>query len=249
MLPIIRGASAALYPFTMTFSFLTGVGEFQNGGQQRWAKRPGALVKFELPYAVISQAAKNTVKTAVTSAKGQFDTTLSLTLNGVTYANLSLDSDVFSATEKITTQYDAPLKLTQAITQNLSPGAKGADFPTLANGCMGQLPYTQMKRFQTLATVHESGPKQTYPEFRGVLANYPTDGLLAWKFEEQNLSDVDLATRMNHFLANWGRLFAFKFTDEDAAFYTTTHYSSDDMVIRVSGPNDSSVTTMLEATF
>jgi hypothetical protein len=237
-LPVIRGASAALYPFTMTLSFLTGMGEFQNGTQQRWAKRPGALVKFELPYAVIAQADKNTVKAAVTSAKGGFDTTLSLTLNGVTHTNLSLTSDVFNATEKSTLQYDAPLSVAQVLTQNLSPGTAGTAFPTLANGAMCQLPYTQMKRFQAIATVHESGPKQTYAEYGGGLASYPSDGLFSWKLEEEHLTDADLTTRMNHFIANFGRLVRFSFTDEDSTVYTKAHYQTDDMSIRFVGPND-----------
>lgn len=233
----------------MTLSFLTGLAEFQNGTQQRWAKRSGALVRFELPYAVIAQADKNTVKSAVTSAKGAFDTTLSLTLNGVTYTNLSLTPDVFSATEKNTMQYDCPLSVSQVLTQNLSPGTAGTAFPVLANGAMCQLPYTQNKRFQAITTVHESGPKQTLAEYGGGWANYPTDGLMSWKFEERQLSDADLVIRMNHFIANWGRLNRFQFTDEDTTAYTKAHYSTDDMVIRFNGVNDSSVTTSIEATF
>lgn len=89
-------------------------------------------------------------------------------------------------------QYGGPMKLSQAITQNLSPGAPGGAFPTLANGALCALSYAEKKRFQTVAQNVDAGPNYTFAEFGGGLSGYPTDGLMAWELNEQKLSDVDV---------------------------------------------------------
>lgn len=246
-LPIIRGSSQAIYPFTVSYCFVTGLGQFQNGNQQRWIKAPG-LVKFSIPYPALSQAQKNTLLAAITSAKGGFDTTLQLTLGATNYTNLSLDSDDFLATESSSMMYDAPVKLSQTIGQ-LLPGTSGTAFPTLASGEICKLTYAQGRRFQTISTKMEAGPKYTYPEFGGGLANYPgASGLMRWELNEQHLSDADRATRVNHFVANWGRAIGFTFTDEDSTPYAATHYAMDELTVTHNGPNDASTKISLEVT-
>jgi hypothetical protein len=246
-LPVIRGASAALYPFKMTFSFLTGMGVFQSGAEQRSVKRPG-IVKFEIPYANLTQAQKNTVKAAVTSANGQFDTTLTLTLGATTYTNLSLDSDDFVATESMNTIYAAPLKLSQIISQGISPGGLNSGFPRLTNGVLGILPFSQGKRWQTVSTQTEAGPKYTLAEFAGGWTGYPTDGLMHWRLDESALTDADTTIRINHFCANYGRAGQFAFADEDGTVYSKVRYGSDDLVVEYTGFNSSRITTELVQT-
>jgi hypothetical protein len=244
-LPIIRGDSQALYPFTRVISFDTIVRVFQNGTQQRSVGRFG-LNRFELNYTKLSQTQKNTIKAAITSAKGAFDSTLTLTLGGTTYTNLSIDSDEWAATEATTTQYSAPLKVSQSLSQNLSPGTLGTAFPSLANGTMCQLPYTQKKRFQTQTSRMAAGPKYSYAEFAGGLTGFPSDGLMAWELGNEHLTDADLATVTAHFIANYGRFGEFSFTDEDSVTYTKVHYASDELQIRYAGPNDSAARVALE---
>lgn len=246
-LPIIRGTSAALYPFTMTISFLTEISQWQNGAQKRLIKSAG-LVKFALPYASLTQAQKNTILAFITSTKGRSNATLALTLDGTTYTNMCLDSDEWAATENPTTQYAGPIKLSQTIPQGLSPGTPGLSFPTLANGAMGVLPYSQKKRFQSVFQKVAAGPSYAFAEFGGGLTGYPGDGLPAWEFQEDGLTDADIATRVAHFIANYGRAYSFTFTDEDSTAYTKTHYASDDLVVTYRGVNDSSVTIALETT-
>jgi len=245
-LPVIRSSSAALYPFEMTLSFDTLVMRNQNGTEQRSARRLG-LLKFSIPYPALTMAQKNTVRDAFDDALGAASTDITLAFAGVTYTGLSLDSDVFAAAENVTMQYDGPLVLSQAIGQDLSPGTAATAFPTLANGAMSQLPYVQKKRWQTVSQKMPAGPKWTRSEFGGSLANYPTDGLMAWTLDERRLSDADLVTRTAHFIANAGKLREFTFTDEDATAYAKTHYAMDEMVIRYAGPNDAAVKIELEA--
>ena len=245
-LPLIRGDSAAIYPFSQTVSFSTLVTPHQNGTEQRSARRLG-VVKFAVPYPMLNQSQKNTLRAMFSTALGAAATDLTLTFGGITYTGLSLDSDIFSAAEGGTMQYDCPLVLTQIIGQDLTPGTAGTAFPTLANGAMAQLPYTQRKRYQTVSAV-AGGVKWARSEFAGSLSGYPTDGLFSWTLDERRLSDADLATRLAHFIANAGRLRAFNFTDEDSTTYTKAHYAMDEMVINYAGPDDAAVRIELEAT-
>jgi hypothetical protein len=247
-LPIIRGSSAANYPVDVSYVFLTGVGEWQNAGQQRWASAPGCRVNFSLPYAGLSQTQKNAIRTAVSNAKGRFATDLSISFLGTTYTNMSIDVDKWRATETKPTQYSAPVKLVQTIAQNLSPGAPGGAFPTLANGALCVLPYTEAKRFQTVATAVDAGPIYTTAEFGGGFAGYPTDGLPDWDLPEEGISDVDTAAIVAHYIANWGKLYSFAFTDEAGTPFTKSHYATDVLSVRYRGVNDSSVHVLIEAT-
>ncbi len=245
--PVLRGSSALIYPFTWTISFLTDVAQMQNGYQQRAVKR-APLVRFEWTYAALSMAQKNTLLTWFNSAKGQMSGSESLAFGGVTYTNLSSDADEFTARESQTMQYDCPLKLSQVIAQDLSPGTAGGAFPPLASGAIGILPYTQGMRFQSIVTATPSGAKFAFAEFAGGLASYPSTGLKFWELAESHVSDADLATRTAHFIANWGRAKQFSFTDEDGTPHTKCHYAMDDLAIRVTGPNDSALTIKIEET-
>ncbi len=134
--------------------------------------------------------------------------------------------------------------------QNLSPASAGAPFPALANGAPGVLPFAQKKRYQTVSQRVEAGANYTYAEFAGGLAGYPGDGLMGWEFQEDRLSDADAATRVAHFVANFGRAYSFVFTDpEDSTAYPKTHYASDDLVVTFRGVNDASVRIALESAF
>lgn len=247
-LPVTRGASVALYPYTLTISFDTDVKEFQNAVQQRSALREG-LVLFELNYAAFTQAQKNTWKSAFTSAKGRFTTNLSITIGSTTYSNLALMDDEQAWAESETKRYDQQkIRLQQTLTGQFTPGTSGTNFPTLANGTMGVLPYVQKKRFSTIQNVMAAGQVYGFAEYAGGLSGFPTDGLMSWELQEKMLSDADLATRINHFIANWGRLYAFTFTDEDSTAYPTAHYAMDQLVVNYISPNNSNVSISLEAT-
>lgn len=243
-LPIIRGTSTALYPFTQTYICNTGKSDAQSGATARWVKSP-PIVRFEMPFNPLTQADKNTLKVDFGSYKGQFTTNLQLTALGTTWTNLSLDSDEFAAVEQVTTQYGVRWVVTQAIPQNLSAGSSGGGFPLLTNGTMGQLPYTQKKRWQTIVSKVQAGPKYALAEFAGGWANFPTDGVMGWELDERMLTDADVNTRVAHFLANWGSAKPFTFIDEDGNSYIWVFYASDQMVITRQQPNVSSIKTVL----
>lgn len=242
-LPIIRGTSTALYPFTQTFISLTEQADGQNSAATRWVKGP-PLVRFEFPYDQLVRADKNSLKTAFTSAKGQFSTDLQATV-GSAYNYLSMDADEFDAVEAQSTQYGVKWTLTQTLPQNLSPGTSGGAYPTLGNGAPCQLPYRQKKRFQTISNKLPSGPKYTYAEFGGGLTGFPTDGLMSWDFDERNLTDSEVNAKIAHFLANWGNCFPFTFTDEDSTTYSHVYYAQPQLSILRVAYNQASIKTSL----
>jgi hypothetical protein len=90
-----------------------------------------------------------------------------------------------------------------------------------------------------------SGPKYTYSQFGGGLTGFPTDGLMGWEFTESGLTDAEVTTKTNHFLANWGSCFEFAFVDEDVVTYSHVHYASDQLVIQRASYNRSSIKTEL----
>lgn len=247
-IPVIRGGLQALYPVTFTIHFDTWIQRNQNGSEQR-SIRNNCLVKFGIAWGALAQADKDTLKTLVTTAKGQFDATTSLTFAGTTWDNLSLDSDSFEAIESVTTQYDVKLSFSQVISQNLSPGSMGQPFPTLATGAISQLPWAQRKKFQTTTSSLPSGPKYSFAWFGSGLTNFPTDGQMGWQVGGESLADADAAALIAHYIDNYGRFGDFSFTDEDSTAYAKTHYASDDMVVTALEPNRTSISIALETTF
>ena len=248
-LPVIRGSSTALYPFTHTFMALTGKSDSQSANPVRWV-RGFPLVRFDFPYDPIKQADKNSLRSAFASAKGQFtggsgSAALTATAD-ITYSDLSFDSDEFAATERITTQYGTRWSLTQTLPQNFSPGASGGAYPGLSTSAISLLPYTQKRRYQTIVSKVDAGPKYTYAEFGGGLSGFPgANGLMAWEFEENGLIDTEVTAKVNHWLANWGDCFPFSFTDEDTTNYSNVYYGSPELAITHTGPNQSSIRTSL----
>jgi hypothetical protein len=201
------------------------------------------LVRFELGYNPLVQADKDTLKAALTSAKGEFSADLSLTTD-IEFDNLSLDSDEFVAVEEKATQYGVKWAVTQTLAQSLSYGsyAAGYGFPVLSSGCIGQRPFIQKKRFQTISSKMPSGPKYTYAEFAGGLSGgFPSNGLMAWELGYVNLTDAEVTAFIQHFLAQWGDCLPFTFTDEDGTAYSNVHYASPELKIVRQQYNQSSM--------
>ncbi len=247
-LPIVRGSSAALYPFTQTFTAQTGISDGENGSATRWVKGP-PLVRFELQSPRLRQADKNTLKAFFTSAKGQMANDLQLTTYQA-WNNLSFDDNEFASIENASTRYDVAWKLTQTLPQNFSPGSPIAAYPTLIAGSISKLPYTQRRRFNTITSKLPSGPKYSLAEYGGTFSNFPgNNGLMAWALDQVNLLDSEVNTLLAHFLTNWGNAMPFTFTDEDAVTYTKVYYGSPELTIRWNRKNSAEIRTTLIQTF
>jgi hypothetical protein len=246
-IPVIRGGLQALYPVTATYHFDTFVAKNQDGSETRSVRSCG-LVKFNLSWGALGKTDKDTLKTLVTTAKGRFDATASLTFRGKTYTNLALDSDVFEAVESPSINYETKLTFVQTLSQDLSPGTLGQAFPNFRSGVISHIPWTQRKRFSTELNT-QYGPRFPWANYGAGLTNFPTDGLMGWQVGGESLSDSEVDALVAHFIANYGRYGDFTYTDEDGTTYSKTHYASDDLVITFKQPNEASCSVGLEVTF
>lgn len=119
-LPIIRGPSTALYPFTFEYQFFTTVSNMENGNTKRSPFAP-PLIRAKLPYEPLLVSDRNTLLSFFNSAKGQGGTTpqnFSVTTDQV-YNNFSFDSDVFESIEKKQTLYGVEWSLSQIAASNI----------------------------------------------------------------------------------------------------------------------------------
>lgn len=119
--------------------------------------------------------------------------------------------------------------------------APGNPFPTITGGCLGQYPFTAGPRFQTITSSVGSGPKFTYAEFGAGLTGFPTTGLGNWQFDETLLSDSDAAIRIAHYIAQWGNLFPFAYTDENGTTYSHCYYADPTLEVRRNFLNENAI--------
>lgn len=243
-LPIVRGTTSALYPFTQTFHCFTGKSDSEAAKAIRWVSSP-PVVTFELPYNPLTQTQKNALKSYFTSSKGQFDKLSQITIAGATYTGLSFDTDEWQVVEQGPTVYNSKWSLTQTVPQNFSPGSSGGAFPTLSTGAISQRPWTQKKRFKTIVSRGPYSSKHTLAMYAGGWTNFPSDGLMGWQNTYPSLTDSETTSIVNHFLANWGDCFPFTYTDEDGTVYSNIYYASPDLVIKRNQPNSSNITISL----
>lgn len=258
-LPGLRGTSIqVLYPFKRTVRYATTVAAFQDGSEQR-SKTGGPWNSFELDFSRLSQTDKDAIKTNVNSAKGAFDSTLSITLDNtnyggaaVTYSNLGLEDDTWSGTERVNLQYGSALRLRQTKPQpitDITPGGTPT-YPSLASGAAVMLPYTQIRRFFTLRNDQATGPRYAFANWGGGLTSMPTGALMAWTLEYNALLDADVATIEAWFHWAWGRWGGFTFVDpEDVTSHTKTRFDIDALEINYRDVGQTSVTVKLAEYF
>jgi len=243
-LPLVRNGNAQLlYPFQRSMTYNTKVAIFQNGAEQR-AKTRGCLASFSLEYSKLVQSDKDAIRAAVASAKGTFDSSLSLTLGATTYGNLALEDDSWTGAEHESTQYGTALRLRQTKPQTVVPATVGTipAFPALASGALAMRPYTQIDRHSTLRNDMESGKRFAYSYFGSGLTGMPTRSLKGWILAYSVLQDADVATLEAFFHWAWGRYAGFQYTDADnGTVYSNVRFDQDALLIEYQGFNRTSL--------
>ena len=97
--PTIRNGATALYPLSRSRSFVTTVKQFCDDSEQRWVSQSYGLAVFKLQYTNILACDVNALLAFWRTAKGSWDSTWSIVLSGVTYANMYFTDDNFSLQE------------------------------------------------------------------------------------------------------------------------------------------------------
>jgi hypothetical protein len=99
-------------PATLCIGFGTRVMRFCNDAEQRWVSR-GQFGVFVLTLTNISGFDLSIVRDFFRAVKGRFDATWSLTVNGTTHSNLTLDSDDLVVTEQRPNLFNLQVKCRQ----------------------------------------------------------------------------------------------------------------------------------------
>lgn len=212
-LPPVRGGHApALYPVQRSLRLPVAICRFMNGKEQRW-KQGSPLNSFALRYVRINVADISSLQSFIIAQKGMFDSTWSMTLDD-TYDNLGLDSDAWSVREESRSRTTFSLEFRASQTQN-NPTipALGASYPNLASGAVSCYPFELSPTFNTLQGRNPIGPRYSFAYYGAGLSGFPTGPLNRVMQSYIRVSDTDLATYVNFFLAAGGSWSTFAWSD------------------------------------
>lgn len=250
-LPGLRGTTIqALYPVTRIVCCYTGISVFSNASEQRWVEQP-PLYKFILPMQNLTATDKANYLTWFNAVKGQFATDVTLTLGSNTWSNLGLMSDSLEFTGTMPGRFDQNIQLRsiQSAASDYTPPTLGSSYPTFSWGSVAQSPVVQTSSYMTSVNEQASGPRYGYSWFGQSLPNFPTTYLRSWKITYTTLSDTDLATLENFFLASQGRYGSFSFQDPvDGQTYDHVRMGQDELPIKYLMPNVSMTSVTLVQT-
>ena len=110
--PTLRSGQVTMTPLTRGVEFRTLVYTFRNGSEQRCAER-GERARFVLTYANLDGYDVATLRDFWRSAKGAFDATWDIEIDGVTYEGCAFEDDAFTASESKPERYSVSLKVMQ----------------------------------------------------------------------------------------------------------------------------------------
>jgi hypothetical protein len=209
-LPPVRGTAPALYPLNRGLNLDVAIVRFMNGAEQRW-KRHAPLNSFGLHYARLNFTDASALNTFLTgTAQGMFNSTWSITLGADTYNNLGLDTDTW--TIRNDRRYSLELKCSQTQNAPTIPALVGS-YPLMTSGAVCSYPYDNSPQEKTLCGKNPNGPRYATGYYGFGLAGYPTDALNNLTLAYTNVSDADLATYIDWFLAAGGAWSTFAYAD------------------------------------
>lgn len=233
----VRGTTKQiLYPFTRWNEFVCRVTQASNGSEQRFVVRP-PLARFSLPYSNLQIADVASQQTQFNNALGKFTQQITLTLDSTTYTNLTFQQDTFESVIRETALYNTQLTLRQTQNPTWVPPTAPTAYPVLSSGLSAMMPVTSGLRYITWTNDQEAGQHFALSSYGGVFANFPTTALPYWKLDYPVMTEVDLATLENFFLACQGRYNTFAFTDPVTSIvYPNCRLDSDSFEVRYLGP-------------
>ena len=165
------------------------------------------------------------------------DQTLSLMYGGTNYTGLYFDGDSLSFTESDPNLSVGTVKLSTVV-RAADVGTMPADFPTLSTGARTQRPYTHGRGFDT-ASVRTEGGRYAYARRAASLRTWTAGG--------SALTDAEAAAIWNMFLLACGQWRSFGWTDPDSLLrFPNCRLGSDQIELRILGPNQNSVTMTIQ---
>ncbi len=233
----VRGTTKQiLYPFTRWVEFVTRVTQSANGSEQRFLVRP-PLARFSLPYSNIQIGDVASQQAWFNAAVGKFAEQITLTLDAKIYNFLTLQQDTFESIIRETALYSTQVALRQTQNQAWTPPVAPTAYPVLSSGLSAMMPVTSGLRYITWTNDQETGQHYALSSYGGPFSNFPAAALPYWKLDYPVMTEVDLATIENFFLACQGRYQTFSFTDPITGIvYQNCRLDNDSLEIRYLGP-------------
>lgn len=111
--PTLTSGEICSYPLTRTRRFRTGVVQFVDGSEQRYAMGNGSLEEFELQAVGVSTTDKNTVRDFYLARGGPLDSGWDLTLEGTTRHNCTFVEASFLAEQQGYNRWNVSVRVRQ----------------------------------------------------------------------------------------------------------------------------------------
>jgi hypothetical protein len=110
------GGQVAMYGTSRTITYPTQVIRYRTGEEQRWVSGQPLATEMELQFSEMSQYDLGNIRAFFLSNVGAFNSTWSITIDGVTYANMAFVGDAFAPTLSPTPdRWNLSLKVKQTI--------------------------------------------------------------------------------------------------------------------------------------
>jgi hypothetical protein len=101
-----------MHPATRSHTFDTAVNVFEDGGEQRWARR-AKLVNLVLNIKRVNSTDRDSVDTFWASTKGSFDSTWDITLGSDTYYYMGFQDNILTWVETTPGRFSAKIRCRQ----------------------------------------------------------------------------------------------------------------------------------------
>lgn len=192
------------HPVTRTIVCPARINLFENGKEQRHASTP-AYYLISVTCEGMKAADAATLQAFFVDAKGQFETDIDITINGVTYDGCSFEQDelIFGIDDRSPELQSAELRLRQTIKQ---PGSgSGSSFPALAGGVITQMPFRRGVGFSTEVSQVQDGRKYTRYNIASARRS--------WELNYASMTESEATALENFFRVKHGPVVAFSFTD------------------------------------
>lgn len=231
ILPSLRGTSKqGLYPYVRRVKFSTTVNTFVNATEQRQPNQP-QLYEFDLPMSSLLPADKASWLTFFEGVEGRFEQNLQVTLNGVTYNNLTLLMDDLTVTNNAAQLFEQTIRM-RMVSNSPSVVSPVSTFPTFSFGATCQQPFIQSTNYQTGVNDNEYGERFAFAYWDASLSGFPSTFLRRWKINYPLMTDADMALLETFFIGHYGMWISFSFTDPlDQVTYTHVRFGMDTLEV------------------
>lgn len=210
--PNLGVGTISMYPVTKDFIIPAKVVRFLDDTEQRWVSGP-IRNSWVIQNGHINWSDVMTLQTFFNTQKGAFDTSWTFPFEGTNYTNCTFEDDGFTYTEIGYNKYQVNLKFRQTQQSGTYTSASSLVYPIIAPTgqtapftVVTQYPFDSIPSYLTTRNeMTDSGLRYKY--------SWRSTPLYAWNLRYNGITDTEVGTFMNFYIACLGQLKTFSFTD------------------------------------